>query len=115
MLDNLFAHLPPAGAADEQFTALLSEPGLVVQRIVSTGQSSPPGFWYDQPEAEWVMLVSGEALLRFADEAEARRLKPGDFVDIAPGRRHRVDWTRPDEPTIWLAIHRPATPPAPTR
>jgi len=110
MPDNLFANLPPAGSADEQFTELLNEPGLIVQRIVSTGQCSPPDFWYEQVEAEWVLLISGEALLRFEDEAEARRLKPGTFIDIAPGRRHRVEWTTPDAPTIWLAIHRPARP-----
>lgn len=107
MLDNLYANLPPLGASEEQFTPLLNEPGLIVQRIVSTGQSSPPGFWYEQPEAEWVLLISGEASLRFEDEAVAHRLKPGDYLDIAAGRRHRVDWTTPDAPTIWLVIHRP--------
>ncbi len=112
MFDNLFAHLPSTGSSEEQFATLLDEPGLIVRRIVSTGQSSPPGFWYEQAEAEWVLLISGEALLRFADEPEARRLKPGAFIDIAPGRRHRVDWTRPAEATIWLAIHRPARTPA---
>ncbi len=103
---NLFAHLPPLDATDEQFTTLLSEPGLRVERIVSTGQASPPGFWYDQAEDEWVLLIAGEALLRFADEAEPRRLRPGDHVDIAAGRKHRVDWTKPGEHTVWLAIHR---------
>ena len=106
MPDNLFANLPPLGTQDEAFATLLAEPGLTVQRIVSTGQSSPPGFWYDQPEAEWVVLISGEALLRFEDESEARRLHPGSYIDIAAGRRHRVDWTAPDTPTVWLAIHR---------
>ncbi|MGB4062194.1 MAG: cupin domain-containing protein [Azonexus sp.] len=107
MPDNLFANLPPLGATEEQFTPLLNEPGLIVRRIVSTGQSSPPGFWYEQPEAEWVLLISGEAALRFEDETVVHRLKPGDYLDIAAGRRHRVDWTTPDAPTIWLAIHRP--------
>ena len=107
MLDNLFANLPPLGTEDEAFTTLLAEPGLTVQRIVSTGQSSPPGFWYEQPEAEWVLLISGEASLRFEDESEARLLQPGSYIDIAPGRRHRVEWTAPDTPTVWLAIHRP--------
>ena len=103
---NLFTHLPPLNTADEQFTPLLNEPGLRVERIVSTGQASPPGFWYDQAEDEWVLLIAGEALLRFADEAEPRRLKPGDHADIAAGRKHRVDWTKPGEHTVWLAIHR---------
>src|SRR5574343_1277814 len=107
MIDNLCANLPPLGSAEEAFTTLLAEPGLIVKRIVSTGQSSPEGFWYEQPEAEWVLLLSGEALLRFEDEAEARRLLPGSYLDIAPKRRHRVDWTAPDTQTGGLAIHRP--------
>lgn len=107
MPDNLFANLPAPGSADETFTTLLAEPGLIIERIVSTGQASPPGFWYEQPQAEWVVLLSGEALLRFEDEAEPRRLLPGSYLDIAPKRRHRVDWTAPDSQTVWLAIHRP--------
>lgn len=106
MPDNLFATLPPLGATEEQFTNLLKTPGLRIERIVSTGQSSPPGFWYDQAGDEWVVLIAGEALLRFADEPEPRRLRSGDHLDIAAGRRHRVDWTKPGEHTIWLAIHR---------
>ena len=106
MPDNLFAALPPLGATEEQFTNLLKTPGLRIERIVSTGQSSPPGFWYDQAGDEWVVLIAGEALLRFADEPETRRLRPGDHLDIAAGRRHRVAWTKPGEHTIWLAIHR---------
>ena len=105
MIASFFADLPPSTASDEQILQLLSRPGLRIERIVSTGQCSPPGFWYDQPGGEWVLLIRGAARLRFADEAEARQLRPGDFVDIAPHRRHRVDWTDPEQPTIWLAIH----------
>ena len=101
---NLFAGLPPTGEAEEQFVQLLQRPGLVIERIVSSGQASPPGFWYDQPQAEWVLLLQGEALLRFADEDEARRLRPGDWLDIAAHRRHRVEWTAADRLTIWLAV-----------
>jgi cupin 2 domain-containing protein len=100
---NLLAPLPEADAA-EHVDALLTRPGLRVERIVSRGQASPPGFWYDQPEAEWVLVLTGSARLRFADETEARLLGPGDWLDIAPHRRHRVDWTDPDVPTVWLAI-----------
>ncbi|HQR58562.1 MAG TPA: cupin [Azonexus sp.] len=105
MIANLFADLPRSTASDEQISELLSRRGLRIERIVSTGQCSPPGFWYEQPGGEWVLLIRGAARLRFADEAEARPLRPGDFVDIAAHRRHRVDWTDPDQPTIWLAIH----------
>lgn len=103
-LANLFAELPAAPAAAEQFAELLAHPGLRIERIVSTGQSSPPDFWYDQSEGEWVLLLQGEAKLRLADEAAARHLKAGDFLDIAPHRRHRVDWTPADRITIWLAV-----------
>ena len=104
-MNNLFTGLPRSTLENEQFCELLARPGLRIERIVSTGQASPDGFWYDQPDGEWVTLLQGEALLRFADEPEARRLRPGDFIDIAPRRRHRVDWTDPEQPTIWLAIH----------
>ena len=100
---NLLAPLPDAAAA-ERVDALLTRPGLRVERIVSQGQASPPGFWYDQAEGEWVVLLAGAARLRFADEAEPRLLTPGDWIDIAPHRHHRVDWTDPATPTVWLAV-----------
>jgi len=105
MNSNLFAGLPRSTLENEQFSELLSRTGLRIERIVSTGQASPADFWYDEPEGEWVLLVQGTARLRFADEPVARELSPGDFVDIAPHRRHRVEWTTPDRPTVWLAIH----------
>jgi cupin 2 domain-containing protein len=100
---NLFRPLPDARMA-ELVDALLSRPGLRIERIVSLGQSSPPGFWYDQSDGEWVLLLSGAARLRFADEPDSRRLHPGDWLDIAPRRRHRIDWTDPATPTVWLAV-----------
>lgn len=108
-LDNLFERLPAAGG-DEEFVRLLALPGLLVERIVSTGQASPPDFWYDQAQDEWVAVLRGQALLRFANEPEARRLGPGDFIHIAAHRRHRVEWTAPGEATVWLAIHHSITP-----
>lgn len=104
MSGNLFSQLPQAPQDAEVFNELLTRPGLRIERIVSTGQSSPPDFWYDQEENEWILLLAGAARLRFADEAEARHLKPGDWLDIAARRRHRVDWTQPQEKTIWLAL-----------
>ena len=65
---------------------------------------SPQGFWYDQEQHEWVVVLSGAAQLRFED-GETIDMKPGDHVNIPAHRRHRVEWTTPDEPTVWLAIH----------
>ena len=104
MIRNLFADLPER-TDQEALADLLKRPSFRIERIVSTGQSSPPGFWYDQAHGEWVAVLAGEARLRFEDERTARTLRAGDFVDIAPHRRHRVEWTHEGEPTVWLAVH----------
>ncbi|HSD42616.1 MAG TPA: cupin domain-containing protein [Burkholderiales bacterium] len=103
MIHNLFDL--PKRSDREQLADLLNRPGVRIERILSTGQSSPPGFWYDQAHGEWVAVLAGEARLRFEDETRARTLRAGDFVDIAAHRRHRVDWTHPSQPTVWLAVH----------
>jgi len=99
---NLLRDLPDAEAAE------ISEPlaagtSARIERIVSHGQASPPGFWYDQGEAEFAVVLAGAARLRFAD-GEVLALGPGDWVEIAAHRRHRVDWTDPNAPTVWLTV-----------
>ncbi|HEX6441751.1 MAG TPA: cupin domain-containing protein [Stellaceae bacterium] len=103
---NLLRDLPDA-RGDEVLDTILAAPGVRIERIVSHGQASPRGFWYDQREAEWVLLLAGAARLRFEDEPGSRLLGPGDCVHIAAHRRHRVDWTDPDRPTVWLAVFHP--------
>ena len=105
MSGNLFALGEAAASSAEQFEELLSRSGVRVERIVSTGQASPPDFWYDQDVGEWVALLAGAAELQFEDETAARRMGPGDWVTIDAHRRHRVNWTDPSQPTVWLAIH----------
>ena len=105
MNGNLFAGIDEEKREEELLTTLAERPGVRIERIVSTGQASPPGFWYDQDWGEWVVLLSGAARLRLAEEAEARQLAPGDWVDIPAHCRHRVEWTDPDQPTVWLAVH----------
>ena len=105
MNGNLFAGIDEEKRDEELLTTLAERPGVRIERIVSTGQASPPGFWYDQDWGEWVVLLSGAARLRFADEDEARYLGPGDWVDIPAHCRHRVEWTDLDQPTVWLAVH----------
>ena len=84
--------------------ALLALPGIRIERIVSTGQASPEGFWYDRPEDEWVIVLRGAAGLQVEGEVE-QRLGPGDFVFLPARKRHRVAFTATDEPTVWLAVH----------
>lgn len=88
----------------EQVEELLRTDALRVERIVSHGHASPPDFWYDQKEREWVLLVAGRARLRFEGEGGTIELKPGDWVNIPPHAKHRVDWTQPGTDSVWLAI-----------
>ena len=99
---NLFTDIPQH-LTDELCTLLLAGARVRVERIVSHGHASPEGFWYDQDQPEWVVLLKGAARLRF--EEESVDMLPGNFIDIPAHRKHRVEWTTPDEPTIWLAIH----------
>jgi cupin 2 domain-containing protein len=101
---NLLADLP-AARAGEITEILAAGKNVRIERIVSHGQATPDGSWYDQDEAEFVVLLAGAARLRFADEDAARSLAPGDALDIPAHRRHRVEWTDPERPTVWLAIY----------
>lgn len=103
VMPNIFHDLP-AKAAEEALSDLLVRPGIRIERIVSTGQASPPDFWYDQPHDEWVIVLSGSAGLLVEGEPEAV-LRPGDYVFLPAHCRHRVRWTADDEPTVWLAVH----------
>ncbi len=104
MPHNLFANLP-ANLPDELMETLVEGNNVRIERIASQGHASPPGFWYDQEQHEWVILLRGAARLQFEDESKPVELCPGDWVNIPAHRRHRVEWTTLDEPTIWLAVH----------
>ena len=100
--DNLFVGLP--STVSEELTDVLASTNFVrIERIVSTGHSSHEGLWYDQDEHEWVVVLKGEARLAF-ENAETIHLKPGDHVNIPAHRKHRVEWTMTEEPTVWLAV-----------
>ena len=107
-LTNLFADIP-VDLPGELTQILLSLPGIRIERIVSLGHASAEGFWYDQETHEWVLLLAGTARLRFEGE-EPIDLRPGSFVNIPAHRRHRVEWTDPNQTTIWLAVHYQAAP-----
>ena len=100
---NLLADLP-AELSEELFQTILGTTNFRVERIVSHGHRSPDGFWYDQATDEWVLLLSGAARVLFEGHPPIE-LAPGAWLHIPAHRRHRVDWTDPDRPTVWLAIH----------
>jgi cupin 2 domain-containing protein len=104
MTGNLFSDLP-RHLPNELFTTLLEAANVRIERIVSRGHASPEGFWFDQDQHEWVVVLKGAASLRFEDDEQPIEMKPGDFMNIPAHRKHRIAWTTPDEPTIWLAAH----------
>jgi len=105
MVGNLFKELPDK--LPEELCTVLAESGHArVERIVSDGHASPEGFWYDQGRDEWVLLVSGEAVLSLETESgtETAKLNPGDHLLIPAHQRHRVESTSPTEKTVWVAV-----------
>jgi cupin 2 domain-containing protein len=104
---NVFDDLPRE-LPEERFTELLHAGAFRVERIVSAGHASPAGFWFDQEQREWVLVLAGAARLDFAD-GSAVDLRPGSYHDIPAHCRHRVAWTDPAQPTVWLAIHYPSS------
>ncbi len=102
-MNNIFK-LPDFLGNTEIFETLLSHPNIRIERILSTGQVTEPGKWYDQPQDEWVILLQGEARLSY-EEGSKIDLKAGDYLLIESHQKHRVDYTSIDPPCIWLAIH----------
>jgi cupin 2 domain-containing protein len=97
--------LPSRPLADEVADLLVERRGLRIERIVSTGQATPKGQWYDQETDEFVLVMAGAARLRIEGEHRDRKLAQGDWLLLPAHCRHRVAWTLSDPPTIWLAVH----------
>lgn len=102
-MSNLFEQLPDS-LPDELIEVLAESHSVRIERIISTGHRSPEDFWYDQDEHEWVAVLKGEARLLFEGDEQPVLMKPGDFISIPAHRKHRVEWTTPAEPTVWLAV-----------
>lgn len=101
---NILADIPTR-LPEELFTTLVQADGVRVERIVSQGHASPPGFWYDQEENELVIVLEGNAAVQFEGDAEPVELRRGSYLNIPAHARHRVVGTDPNEKTVWLAIH----------
>ena len=103
MPGNLFENLPTV-VPEELLDIIAQNDHVRIERIASTGHASPKGFWYDQDEHEWVVVLKGEATLVFEDDEEPVQMAPGNHVFIPAHKKHRVEWTTPAEPTVWLAV-----------
>jgi len=105
MIENIFQKIPPAFDA-EISSVLIEKEGVKIERIVSDGQESPEGFWYDQKQDEWILLLSGSAIISVEKDTgkEQVELHAGDYLLIPAHQRHRVEATSLTEKTIWLAV-----------
>ena len=101
---NIFSSIPQP-IADEIFETIVQAQHITIEKIISQGHSSPQDFWYDQQQNEWVIVLTGQAKLKFAEHDELVEMKPGDHINIPAHYKHRVEWTDPNEETIWLAVH----------
>lgn len=102
-LENIFSEIPKH-LPDEIFQEIIKTKSVKIERIISKGHSSPKDFWYEQGQNEWVMVLKGLARLRFHGTEEIIEMRPGDYLKIPAYRKHRVEWTDPDQETIWLAV-----------
>jgi cupin 2 domain-containing protein len=101
---NLFADIP-SRLPEELIEVIHRGAGVRIERIVSRGHASPEGFWFDQNQDEWVFVLRGAARLGFDEQEPPVEMRAGDFLLFPAHKRHRVEWTSSDEPTIWLAVH----------
>jgi len=101
---NMLTGLPPA-LSGEVFDTIVESDFVRIERIVSNGQATPQGEWYDQERDEWVLVLAGSAGLLFDGAQGPQRLVAGDCALIPAGCRHRVVWTDPNVRTVWLAVH----------
>lgn len=102
--NNIFKQIPNI-LKDELTEVILAQKAIKIERIVSKGHSSPPGFWYDQDMDEFVILLKGSAGLLFEGKDDTTVMGPGDYLNIPAHARHRIEWTDPSEETVWMAVY----------
>jgi cupin 2 domain-containing protein len=103
LIGNLKLAIPHV-LPEELYTTLSAGKHVRIERIVSRGHSSEPGFWYDQDEHEFVLVVQGHARMELAEQGELD-LRAGDYLLLPAHTRHRVSWTDPQLDTVWLAVY----------
>lgn len=103
-IKNVFSGIKKQ-SPDEIIETIIKTNQFKIERIISGGESTEKGKWYDQTADEWVILLKGSAGLLFEGNNEIVTMKPGDHVNIPARQKHRVEWTDANEETIWLAVH----------
>ncbi len=104
VINKIFEKIPE-NLEDEYFENILKNRDFLLERIITIGQITPKETWLCEDTDEWVLLLSGAAKLKFKSDGHLQDLMPGDHLTIPAGTYHRVEWTVPDEKTVWLALH----------
>jgi cupin 2 domain-containing protein len=102
MKKNIFQNIPTS-IPEEIFESIVESDFVKIERIISKGQKSPGDFWFDQEKNEWIIVIKGKARLQF-ENRNIIELSEGDYINIPAHKKHKVDWTDPDNETIWLAV-----------
>jgi len=100
---NLFQNIPN-NLPEEFFETIAQSDNIKIEKIISDGHTSPPGFWYDQDLNEFVIVLKGNAILEFED-GTTHKMNEGDYQIIPAHKKHRVSYTDNSTKTIWLAVH----------
>lgn len=103
LMNNIF-NLPPSLPNEELFESIVVNDSILIEKIISTGQTTPSGEWYDSDRDEWVILLQRKAILSYEDGSQIK-LKAGDYLFIPAHQKHRVEYTSTSPPCIWLAVH----------
>lgn len=103
MNQNSFEFLKniPSKSSKEMFELVLKNKDIKIERIISYGQTSDKDFWYDQDEDEFVLVLEGNAKIRY-DNGEIFELEKGSSLYIKAHTKHQVIYTA--NPTVWLAV-----------
>lgn len=102
-INNFFSDIPQ-NLPEELFETIVQSDNVTIERIVSDGHTSPQGFWYDQDQNEFVIVLKGNAVLEFED-GTTQEMNEGDYQVIPAHKKHRVSYTDNSVQTIWLAAH----------
>ena len=101
---NIFSDIQKQ-APDEVLETILQTGQFKIERIISHGHATTEGEWYDQDRNEWVLVLKGNTGLLFEGNDKTVIMKTGDYINIPAHQKHRVEWTDPEEETVWLTIH----------
>lgn len=99
---NLLQNLP-IDSSKEIFETILDKEFIKIERIISHGEVTPSNVWYKQDEDEFVLILSGNAIIEYKDKTKVT-LNIGDYLYIPALKEHRVAHTHTKRTTVWLAI-----------